>query len=286
MGSEPIRLAYSPDADDAFMFWAIRHARIDLNGLSFEHVRADTEALNRGAEAALAPDVTAVSIHQYAYLADRYLMLPHGGSVGAGYGPVLVAPQARTLESLAHRKVGVPGLRTSAYLVLRLLLPTFQPVIVPVAPFARAYEALRSGEVEAALLIHEGRLLYEREGLHRVTELGEAWLALTGMPLPLGGNVIARSLGTELIERVSSVLRESIRWALENRDEVLSDLVSAESRPGVPSDRATFDRYLAMYANADTLDYGPDGRRAIQELLDRGHNAGVIPHPVVVEYAP
>jgi len=135
MSTAPIRLAYSPDADDAFMFWAIRHGRIDLAGLSFEHVRADTEALNLGAEAAEAPDVTAVSIHQYAYLADRYLMLPHGGSVGAGYGPVLVAPDARSLESLAGRRVGVPGLRTSAYLVLRLLLPTFEPVIVPVAPF-------------------------------------------------------------------------------------------------------------------------------------------------------
>lgn len=286
MASAPIRLAYSPDADDAFMFWAIRHGRIDLAGLTFEHVRADTEALNRGAEAARAPDVTAVSIHQYAYLADRYLLLPHGGSVGAGYGPVLVAPQARPLESLAHRRIGVPGVRTSAYLVLRLLLPSFDPVIVPVAPFARAYEALRGGEVEAALLIHEGRLLYEREGLHRVAELGEAWLALTGMPLPLGGNVIARSLGADMIERVSAVLRESIRWALEHRDEVLSDLVRAETRPGVPSDRALFDRYLAMYANADTLDYGPDGRRAIQELLDRGHRAGIIPHAVNVEFAP
>jgi len=285
MSTAPIRLAYSPDADDAFMFWAIRHGRIDLAGLSFEHVRADTEALNLGAEAAEAPDVTAVSIHQYAYLADRYLMLPHGGSVGAGYGPVLVAPDARSLESLAGRRVGVPGLRTSAYLVLRLLLPTFEPVIVPVAPFTRAYEALRGGEVEAALLIHEGRLLYEREGLHRVTELGEAWLALTGMPLPLGGNVIARSLGAERIEQVSSVLRESIRWALDNREEVLSDLVRGETRPGVPTDRNMFDRYLSMYANADTLDYGPEGRRAIQELLDRGHRAGVIPHAVTVQYA-
>ena len=281
-----IRLAYSPDSDDAFMFWAIANGRVDTRGLTFEHVRADTEALNRGAETSAAPDVTALSIHQYAYLADRYLLLPHGGSVGAGYGPVLVATEPRTLDSLAGRKIGVPGLRTSAYLVLRLLLPEFEPLVVPVAPFRRAYDALRAREVEAALLIHEGRLLYEREGLQRVCELGEAWRARTGLPLPLGGNAIARSLGTQRIALVSSVLRESIRWALEHRDEVLNALLAAEDREGVPRDRALFDRYLAMYANQDTLDYGSEGRRAIAELLRLGHEAGVIPHAVQVEFAP
>ncbi len=284
--SSPIRLAYSPDADDAFMFWAIRNGRIDLKGLRFEHARADTEALNRGAEAKDAPDVTAVSIHQYAYLADRYLLLPHGGSVGVGYGPVLVAKRALRLEDLEGLRIGVPGLRTSAYLVLRLLLPKFEAVIIPVAPFARAYEAIAQDEVDAALLIHEGRLLYESEGLQRVAELGESWQALTGLPLPLGGNVIARSLGAERIALVSSVLRESIRWSLEHRDEVLADLVKNETRPGVPADPALFDRYLSMYANADTLDYGSEGRRAIADLLDRGHRAGIIPHAVAIEYAP
>lgn len=281
-----IRLAYSPDADDAFMFHAIAQGHIDLRGLRFAHVRADTESLNRGAETAAAPHVTAVSIHQYAYLADRYLLLPHGGSVGVGYGPVLVAQRPGSLESLRGRKIGVPGLRTSAYLVLRLLLAEFEPVLVPVAPFSRAFDALRAGEVEAALLIHEGRLLYESEGLHCVCELGQAWQALTGLPLPLGGNVIARALGSERIALVSSVLRESIRWALEHRDEVLSALVGSEQRAGVPRDRALFDRYLAMYANQDTLDYGAEGRRAIGELLRRGHAAGVIPHAVEVEFAP
>jgi 1,4-dihydroxy-6-naphthoate synthase len=284
--SQAIRLAYSPDSDDAFMFWAIAHGRIDTHGLSFVHTRADTEALNRGSETSAAPDVTALSIHQYAYLADRYLLLPHGGSVGAGYGPVLVAHAPRHLESLAGRKIGVPGLRTSAYLVLRLLLPDFEPVIVPVAPFRRAYDALRSGEVEAALLIHEGRLLYEREGLSRVTELGEAWHARTGLPLPLGGNAIARSLGTARIALVSQVLRESIKWALANRDEVMSSLIADEHREGVPHDRALFDRYLGMYANQDTLDYGPRGRLAIEELLRQGHAAGIIPHAPRVEFAP
>jgi len=283
---QTIRLAYSPDSDDAFMFWALAEGRIDAHGLRFAHVRADTEALNRGAETASAPDVTAISIHQYAYLADRYLLLPHGGSVGAGYGPVLVAQRPLQLDALRGRKIGVPGLRTTAYLVLRLLLRDFEPVIVGVAPFARAFEAVKSGEVDAVLMIHEGRLLYEREGLHRVCELGESWQALTGLPLPLGGNAIARGLGAERIAAVSSVLRESIRWAIEHRDTVLESLLEREQRPGVPRERALFDRYLAMYANRDTLDYGESGRRAIVELMRRGHAAGVIPHAVEVEFAP
>lgn len=283
---EPVRLAYSPDADDAFMFWAIRERRIDTRGLSFEHVTADTEALNRGAEEARAPDVTAVSVHQYAYLADRYLLLPHGGSVGAGYGPIVVAPRPLRVEELAGRCIGVPGKRTSAYLVLRLLVPSFDPVVIPVSPFRRVFEALARGEVDAAVLIHEGRLVYEREGMHAVLELGEAWHARTGLPLPLGANVIARALGAERVALVSAVLRESIRWALAHRDEVLDALVAGECRGGVPRDRALFDRYLAMYANADTLDWGVEGRRAIETLLRQGHAAGVIPHEVAIEYAP
>jgi 1,4-dihydroxy-6-naphthoate synthase len=284
--SRTIRIAYSPDADDAFMFWAIAEGHIDTHGIRFVRERADTEALNRAAESTSAPDVSAVSIHQYAYLSERYLLLPHGGSVGVGYGPVVVAKRAMAPSELRGVRIGVPGMRTSAYLVLRLLVPEFTPVIVPVAPFARAFEALRSGEVDATLLIHEGRLLYEREGFARVLELGEAWQELTSLPLPLGGNVIARSLGPELIAEVSALLRESIRYALTHRDEALSALLSAETRPGVPRERALFDRYLAMYANRDTLDYGELGRRAIQDLLDRGHAAGLIPHHTEAEFAP
>jgi 1,4-dihydroxy-6-naphthoate synthase len=281
-----IRIAYSPDADDAFMFWAIAEGRIDTGELTFERSRADTEALNRAAEHTTAPHVSAVSIHQYAYLADRYLLLPHGGSVGVGYGPVVVATRPLAAADLRGLRIGVPGLRTSAYLVLRLLVPEFEPVVVPVAPFSRAFEAVKSGEVDAVLLIHEGRLLYEREGLSRVLELGESWQALTGLPLPLGGNVIAKSLGAPLIERVSGLLRESIRYALEHRDEALNALLAQETRPGVPRDRAMFDRYLAMYANQDTLDYGAQGRQAIQDLLDRGHAAGIIPHRATAEFSP
>jgi 1,4-dihydroxy-6-naphthoate synthase len=254
--------------------------------VTFVQERADTEALNRAAESTSAPDVSAVSMHQYAYLADRYLLLPHGGSVGVGYGPVVVAKHALSIDELRGKRIGVPGLRTSAYLVLRLIVPEFTPVIVPVAPFARAFEAVQRDEVDAVLLIHEGRLLYEREGYQRVLELGEAWQALTQLPLPLGGNVIARALGAPLIAEVSQLLRASIRYALEHRDEVLSFLLSNETRPGVPRERALFDRYLSMYANQDTLDYGAVGRRAIQELFDRGHAAGIIPHRVVAEFAP
>lgn len=281
-----LTVAYSPDADDAFMFWAILNHRIDLDGLEFTPSRSDTESLNRAAEHDHAPDVTAVSIHQYAYLADRYLLLPHGGSVGVGYGPVVVASQPTELAALAGKRIGVPGLRTTAYLVLRLIAPAFEPVIVPVAPFTRAFDVVRRGEVDAALLIHEGRLLYEREGFHRVVEVGEAWQRLTGLPLPLGGNVIKRSLGAELIERASRVLRTSIEWALNNRDEVITALLAAEVRPGVPRDRAMFDRYLSMYANQDTLDYGLEGRRGIEEVLRRGTERGIIPHHVPVEFSP
>jgi 1,4-dihydroxy-6-naphthoate synthase len=287
MTSAPeIRIAYSPDADDAFMFWAIVQQRIDTRGLRFAWQRADTEALNRGAESTAAPDVSAVSIHQYAYLTDRYLLLPHGGSVGVGYGPVVVARRAMKREQLKGLRIGVPGLRTTAYLVLRLLVPEFDAVVLPVAPFRRVFNALEQDEVAAALLIHEGRLLYERENLKAVLDIGEAWQELTGLPLPLGGNVIARSLGPELIEKVSAVLRESIRYALDHRDEVLAALVGNESREGVPKEPALFDRYLAMYANQDTLDYGEVGRRAISDLLDRGHEAGIIPERVKVEFAP
>ncbi len=281
-----IRVSYSPDADDAFMFWAIVQQRIDTRGLTFQMQRADTEALNRGAESTTAPDVSAVSIHQYAYLADRYLLLPHGGSVGVGYGPVVVAPRQLSERELSGLRIGVPGLRTTAYLVLSLLVHDFESVVIPVAPFRRAFDALKTGEVDAAVLIHEGRLLYEREGLKCALDLGEAWQRRHGLPLPLGGNVIARSLGPELIARVSSVLRESIRYALEHRDEVLAALVGAETREGVPRDPALFDRYLAMYANQDTLDYGPEGRRAIADLLERGVGAGIIARPVAVEFAP
>jgi 1,4-dihydroxy-6-naphthoate synthase len=283
-----IRLAFSPDSDDIFMFWALLNGKVDAQGLQFTADRADTETLNTRAEGAGAQaDVIAVSIAQYARIAKDYLLLPHGMSVGRGYGPVVVAMEERSLASLAGKRIGVPGLRTTAYLVLRLLLADFEAVVVPISPYARSFEALRAGEVDAALLIHEGRLFYEREGTKKVVDTGEAWRDATGgLPLPLGGNAIRRDLGPELVAKISDVCRSSIRWALENKEEVARALLAAETRTDVGLDAASLDRYLAMYANADTLDAPEDVRRALDELFTRGRAAGLIPADVRAELAP
>lgn len=286
MNGSPIRLAFSPDSDDIFMFWALLSGKIDTGGLRFHAERSDTETLNhRAARADI--DVVAVSIARWPSISRDYLLLPHGMSVGRGYGPVVVASGPRSLASLAGARIGVPGLHTTAYLVLRLLLPSFVPVVVPISPYARAFEALRGGEVDAALLIHEGRLTYEREGMTRVVELGEGWSELTaGLPLPLGGNAVRRGLGEDLVAKVSILCRQSIAWSLQNRQAVMAALLSQESRGDLALDAATLDRYLAMYANEDTLDARADVRRAVDELYVRGHAAGVIERPVRAEFAP
>lgn len=282
----PVRLAFSPDSDDIFMFWALLHGRVPSGGYAFEHVRADTETLNRRASDGDV-DVIALSIARYPAVADQWLLLPHGGSVGRGYGPVVVAPEARPLASFAGRRIAIPGAGTTAFLVLRLLLRDMQAVTVPIQPYARVFEALRSGEVDAALLIHEGRLTYEREGFAKVVDLGEAWAELTGgLPLPLGGNAIRRGLGDEHVARVSPLLRESIRWGLAHRDELMDRLLAEESREDVGLTRAMLDRYLAMYANEDTLGYPPDARRAVEELVRRGAEAGLLPAAARVDWAP
>jgi 1,4-dihydroxy-6-naphthoate synthase len=271
-----IRIAFSPDSDDIFMFWALLSGRIDSEGLVFEAERADTETLNARA-AAGELDVVAVSVARYAAIANDYLLLRHGMSVGRGYGPVVVAKTARELASLEGARIGVPGLRTTAYLVLRLLLPRFEPVVVPISPYARSFEAVRGGEVDAALLIHEGRLTYEREGFARVCDLGEGWAQLTGgLPLPLGGNAIRRGLGPELVAKVSRLCEASIAWALAHRSEAIDALLAAESRTDLALDRAMLDRYLAMYANGDTLAPPSDVERAIKELFTRAHAAGLL----------
>lgn len=290
MTTRTIELAFSPDSDDIFMFWPLLNGKVDAEGLSFRADRADTETLNRRAETARGegtPDVIAVSIAQYARVAKEHLLLPHGMSVGRGYGPVLVSLAERDLASLRGKRIGVPGLRTTAYMVLKLLLGEFEPVVVPIAPYAAAFETLRAGEVEAALLIHEGRLFYEREGTKKVVDIGEAWAAETGgLPLPLGGNAIRRDLGPALVEKISRVCRSSIRWAIENKEEVARALLAAETRSDVGLDRASLDRYLAMYANQDTLDAPSDVRRALEELFTRGRAAGLVPDGARAELAP
>jgi 1,4-dihydroxy-6-naphthoate synthase len=281
----PIRLAFSPDSDDLFMFWPLLHGKVDTGGLTFTHERADTETLNERA-ARGDVDVIAVSIARYATIAQDWLLLPHGASIGRGYGPVVVAEKSAPLEALRGKRIGVPGLRTTAYVTLRLLLPEFEAVVVPIQPYARAFEVLRAREVDAALLIHEGRLTFEREGFAKVCDVGEAWAQLTGLPLPLGGNAIRRALGAELVARVSAACKTSIAWALEHRDEVMTALLAAETRADVKLDRAMLDRYLAMYANEDTRETPPDARRAVGELFRRARAAGIFDGVAEPEFAP
>jgi 1,4-dihydroxy-6-naphthoate synthase len=282
-----IRLAFSPDSDDLFMFWPLLAGKVDPEGLAFEVERADTEALNARA-AAGDLDVVAISVARWPTIADKYLLLPHGMSVGRSYGPVLVSAAPRELASLEGARIGVPGLRTTAALVLQLLLPRFEAVVIPITPYAEVFEAVRSGRVDAALLIHEGRLTYERENVARVCDLGEAWAAATGgLPLPLGANAIRRGLGAPLVAKVSRVCRASIAWALEHRDETMAALLASETREQLRGAlaRATLDRYLAMYANRDTLDAPEDVRRAIAVLYARAHERSLL-GAVVPEFAP
>jgi 1,4-dihydroxy-6-naphthoate synthase len=292
----PIRLAFSPDSDDLFMFWPLLAGKVDADGLVFEAERADTDSLNARAGRGDA-DVIAVSIARWPTIADRYLLLPHGMSVGRGYGPVVVvprgpqAPRQCALASLAGARIAVPGLTTTAFFVLKMRLARFEPVVVPITPARRVFDALAAGEVDAALLIHEGRLTYEREGLARVCDLGEEWADATGgLPLPLGGNAIRRDLGPAVVARVSELCRASIAWALEHRDEVLRALLErgeqvSEAEP-LTLDPSTLDRYLRMYANADTLDAPSDVRRAIDEFYARAYAAGLLDRGSVAEFAP
>ncbi len=271
-----IRIAHSPDSDDAFMFHALVRGAIDTEGLSFEMEQHDTETLNALADQDRA-DVLAVSTARYATIADRWLLLPHGASVGRGYGPVVVANEVRSLESLAGARIGVPGLRTTAYMVLRILLDRFEPVSIPISPYERVWSALRSGEVDAALVIHEGRLAFEREGFAFVCDIGAEWKR----PLPLGVNVIRKSLGDETIARVSRVLRRSIAWALDHRAEVMKAL-----RDTTPLDEAGLDRYLSMYANDDTREMRSDVISAMEALFDEAVKRKLLSQRVAIELAP
>ena len=273
-----IRVAHSPDSDDAFMFYALARDLIDTGDLEFVHELQDIETLNRRALAGEL-EVTAASIHAYAYLADTYVLLPHGASMGEGYGPRLVAREPLQRRDLAGRTVAVPGTLTSAYLALRLFEPDVQTEVVP---FDEIIDHVKAGRADVGLIIHEGQLTYADEGLHLVADLGEWWAGETGgLPLPLGGNLIRRDLGPELIRRASKLLRESIAYALEHRTAALAH---AEAY-GRGLDPAQTDEFVGMYVNERTLDYGEDGRRAVQLFLDRGHEAGIIPHRVDVQFA-
>ena len=272
-----VHVAHSPDSDDAFMFYALAAGRVDTDGLEYVHELQDIETLNQRALRGEL-EVSAVSIHAYAYLADRYALLPHGSSMGDRYGPRIVASEPCTRAQLAGARVAVPGRLTTAYLAARLYQPAFEAVETP---FDQIEDAVLSGNVDAGVLIHEGQLTYADRGLHLVADLGEWWFGETGLPLPLGGNVVRKDLGPELVSRISKHLRESIAYGLEHRDEALTHAL--QYARGLTRERA--DTFVGMYVNEWTLAYGEVGRQAVRDLLARGTAANIIPHEVRVEFA-
>lgn len=271
-----IRVGHSPDSDDAFMFYALAERLIDTGDLSYSHELQDIETLNRRALNGEL-DVTAVSIHAYAYLADRYALLPSGSSMGDRYGPRLVGLLPGTLGDAAGRRIAVPGLLTTAYLALRLAVPEFEAVVIP---FDEIEAAVTEGRVDFGLLIHEGQLTYGESGLSLIADLGEWWFGETGLPLPLGGNVVRKDLGEPLVREISRHLRASIDYALEHRAGALEHAM----RFARGLDRAKADTFVGMYVNEWTRDYGERGRTAVRALLDRGVQAGIITRPVTVEF--
>ncbi len=270
-----LTLAHSPDPDDAFMFYALAQERIDADGLRFQHVLADIETLNQKALRSTY-DVTAISFHAYPYLRDRYRLLRCGASFGDGYGPLLVARAPLAATDLGKKRVAVPGTLTSAYLLLKLFAPEVETTTMQ---FDRIPTAVTAGEAEAGLLIHEGQLTYAGAGLHKVVDLGEWWKQQTGLPVPLGGNAIRRDLEPELVGRIAAVLERSIRYALDHRPEALAHAL--QYGRGLSPELG--DKFVGMYVNRWTLDCGPDGRRSIQLLLDRAHQAQLIPEPAKIE---
>jgi len=271
-----ISVAHSPDSDDAFMFYGLATNKLDTGRITFTHVLNDIQTLNEEAMRGTY-DVTAVSFHVYAYIADKYALLPHGASIGDKYGPILVSDQPIKAEELPNLKVAIPGTLTSAFLALRIFNPDFKYEVVP---FDKIIETVQSGRCDAGLLIHEGQLFYETIGLHKVIDLGEWWHEKTGLPLPMGGNVIRRDLGSETMKEVSRLLRESIRYSLDNRDDALQYAMQFAR----DMDIELADRFVAMWVNDLTLDYTERGRTAVQRLLDEGFERGIIPNRVAVEF--
>jgi 1,4-dihydroxy-6-naphthoate synthase len=276
-GPRTITVAHSPDSDDAFMFYGLATNKLETDGLKFEHTLKDIQSLNEDARNGVY-DVTAISFHAYAYVADKYVLLPHGASIGEKYGPIVVAREPREPGEIGRMKIAVPGELTSAYLALRIFDQDFQHIVVP---FDEIIGSVESGEADAGLLIHEGQLFYKQLGLDKVLDLGEWWHEKTGLPLPMGGNAIRRDLGPELIRQVSRHLHQSIVYSLENREDAMSYAMqfARDMQPEIA------DRFVAMWVNERTLDYGPEGREAVKRLLSEGHRAGIIPHKVKVEFA-
>jgi 1,4-dihydroxy-6-naphthoate synthase len=275
--SRLIRVGHSPDPDDAFMFHALANGKIPTGDLRFVHDLQDIETLNRRAMRGDL-EVSAVSLHAYAFLLDKYALLPTGCSMGDKYGPMVVSRKPLAVADLPRVRIAVPGTLTTAFLTLRLQLPGgFEYDVVP---FDQIIAKVAAGIYDAGLIIHEGQLTFQNQGLHLVTDLGVWWQEQTGLPLPLGGNVVRRDLGTETIREVSRLLKESIRYGLAHRDEALRYALGYAR----DMDVSLADRFVGMYVNDWTLDYGPRGREAVRRLLAEGHKAGVIPEPVAVEF--
>ena len=272
-----ITVAHSPDSDDAFMFYGLATSKLDTGPIVFSHVLKDIQTLNEEAMKATY-DVTAISFHAYAYVSDKYMLLPHGASIGDKYGPILVSKEVHHRDEVANLKIAVPGTLTSAFLALRIFNSDFRYEVVP---FDKIIDAVQSGRCDAGLLIHEGQLFYESEGLHKVLDLGEWWHDKTGLPLPMGGNGIRRDLGAEVIAKVSELLQESIRYSLDNRDDALQYAMQFARE----MDTAVADRFVAMWVNDLTLDYTERGREAVRRLLSEGFARKIIPHQVAVEFA-
>ncbi len=275
---QEISIAHSPDSDDAFMFYGLARDKIKVPGYRFTHTLTDIETLNQKAMREAFYDVTAISFHAYPYVQDNYALMPCGGSVGEGYGPMIVSRRAYSLDEIRHVRIAIPGRLTTANLVLQMALPGVETEIVP---FDQIIPQVLAGKYDAGLIIHEGQLTYLRDGLVCVLDMGTWWREQTGLPLPLGGNAIRRSLGTAVHRMMNQALRDSVRYALDHREEALAHAMQYARDLDTPS----ANRFVGMYVNERTLDYGEDGKDAIRRLLAMGYERGIIPHPVRVDFA-
>lgn len=272
-----IHVAHSPDSDDAFMFYALSENKIDTQGFEFKHVLKDIESLNRDAFEGR-HEITAVSIHAYPYIADRYALLGSGASMGENYGPMLVAQEKFGINEIKGRKVAIPGTLTSAYLTLKLVEPDFEHIVVP---FNEVMATVKAGKADCGLIIHEGQLQYAQKGFHLVVDLGKWWFEQTnGLPLPLGGNAVRRDLGSEIMHKLAKIQKESIAFGLEDRKNAI-DHAKQYARD---LDDSLVDQFVSMYVNQRTLDYGEDGKKAVQLLLDQGHQIGMLPKKITVDF--
>jgi 1,4-dihydroxy-6-naphthoate synthase len=278
-GVREISIAHSPDSDDAFMFYGLATNKVQVPGLRFTHTLCDIQTLNQKAMKDDGEfDVTAISFHAYPYIQEKYALMTCGGSVGEGYGPMIVATKAYSRDQIREKTIAVPGKLTTAFLVLKMFAPEIRTEVVP---FDQIIPGVLAGKYEAGLIIHEGQLTFGNSGLHCIVDFGQWWREETGLPLPLGGNAISRSLGRELIAGISSALRDSIQYALDHRDEALAYAMQFAR----DLDPQMADRFVGMYVNKRTLDYGEDGKEAIRRLLDMGYRAGIISIEPRVDFA-